>query len=304
MIMLSKLEKIMEKNEFKKMMKKENKAFKNYYVYEMILILLLAIIVIPNIILTINNMIPFNITIINTLLIIIVALPFIVLDIKNDLDIKNMHQYYLKEKKIPEYKVKTKNLNVCLIISIAVLIIWAIITIPNITKTENLSEIENTLVITTNNGNNIETQYEMFDGFKIKIPSEFKIMSDEIVNVKYPNGNAPSLVYTNDKTTINVALVMNDVTMKNNQIEEYVKTMESTYKNYSKDVKLNFWERNNHKIGEMEFTTQGSDTEIYNHIITFSVNDKLRLVNFNCTKEQMNEWQKVSKFIMDSIMFE
>lgn len=304
MIMLSKLEKIMEKNEFKKMMKKENKAFKNYYVYEMILILLLAIIVIPNIILTINNMIPFNITIINTLLIIIVALPFIVLDIKNDLDIKNMHQYYLKEKKIPEYKVKTKNLNVCLIISIAVLIIWAIITIPNITKTENLSEIENTLVITTNNGNNIETQYEMFDGFKIKIPSEFKIMSDEILNVKYSNGNAPSLVYTNDKTTINVVLVMNDVTMKNNQIEEYVKTMESTYKNYSKDVKLKFWERNNHKIGEMEFTTEGSDTEIYNHIITFSVNDKLRLVNFNCTKEQMNEWQKVSKFIMDSIMFE
>lgn len=304
MIMLSKLEKIMEKNEFKKMMKKENKAFKNYYVYEMILILLLAIIVIPNIILTINNMIPFNITIINTLLIIIVALPFIVLDIKNDLDIKNMHQYYLKEKKIPEYKVKTKNLNVCLIISIAVLIIWAIITIPNITKTENLSEIENTLVITTNNGNNIETQYEMFDGFKIKIPSEFKIMSDEILNVKYPNGNAPSLVYTNDKTTINVVLVMNDVTMKNNQIEEYVKTMESTYKNYSKDVKLKFWERNNHKIGEMEFTTEESDTEIYNHIITFSVNDKLRLVNFNCTKEQMNEWQKVSKFIMDSIMFE
>ena len=270
----------------------------------MILILLLAIIVIPNIILTINNMIPFNITIINTLLIIIIALPIAVFDIKNELDIKSMHQYYLKEKKIPEYKDKTKILNVCLLISIAVLIVWAIITIPNITKTENLSEIENTLVITTNKGNNIETQYEMFDGFKIKIPSEFKIMSDEIVKVKYPNGNSPSLVYTNDKTTINVALVMNDVAMKNSQIEEYVKTMESTYKNYSKDVKLNFWERNNHKIGEMEFTTEGSDTEIYNHIIAFSVNDKLRLVNFNCTKEQMSEWQNVSKFIMDSIMFE
>ena len=294
----------MKKNEFKKMMKKENKAFKNYYVYEMILILLLAIIVIPNIILTVNNMIPLNITIINTLLIIIVALPIVVFDIKNDLDIKSMHQYYLKEKKIPEYKDKTKILNVYLMISIVVLIVWAIITIPNITKTENLSEIENTMVITTNKGNNIETQYKMFDGFKIKIPSEFKIMSDEIVNVKYPNGNAPLLVYTNDKATINVALVMNDVTMKNNQIEEYVKAMESTYKNYSKDIKLNFWERNNHKIGEMEFTTEGSDTEIYNHIIAFSVNDKLRLVNFNCTKEQMSEWQNVSKFIMDSIMFE
>ena len=132
-------------------------------------------------------MIPFNITTISTLLIIIVALPIIVLDIKNDLDIKNIHQYYLKEKKIPEYKDKTKILNVCLIISIVVLIVWAIITIPNITKTENLSEIETTLVITTNKGNNIETQYEMFDGFKI--------MSDEFVNVKYSNRNAPSLIF-------------------------------------------------------------------------------------------------------------
>ena len=57
-------------------------------------------------------MIPFNITIINTLLIIIVALPIIVLDIKNDLDIKKIYQYYLKEKKIPEYKDKTKILKV------------------------------------------------------------------------------------------------------------------------------------------------------------------------------------------------
>ena len=294
----------MKKSEFKKMMKKENKAFKNYYVYEIIIILLTMIMVVGNVFATSKNLIPNNITIINSILIMIIAIPIILIDIKNDKDIKEMYQIYNKESKIPEYKDKTKILNVCLIISIVVLIVWAIITIPNITKTENLSEIESTLAITTNKGNNIETQYEMFDGFKIKIPSEFKIMSDEIVNVKYPNGNAPSLVYTNDKTTINVALVMNDVTMKNNQIEEYVKTMESTYKNYSKDVKLNFWERNNHKIGEMKFTTQGSDTEIYNYIIAFSVNDKLRLVNFNCTKEQISEWQEVSKFIADSIMFE
>ena len=294
----------MKKSEFKKMMKKENKPFKNYYVYEIIIILLTMIMVVGNVFATSKNLIPNNITIINSILIMIIAIPIILIDIKNDKDIKEMYQIYNKESKIPEYKDKTKILNVCLIISIVVLIVWAIITIPNITKTENLSEIESTLAITTNKGNNIETQYEMFDGFKIKIPSEFKIMSDEIVNVKYPNGNAPSLVYTNDKTTINVALVMNDVAMKNSQIEEYVKTMESTYKNYSKDVKLNFWERNNHKIGEMKFTTQGSDTEIYNHIIAFSVNDKLRLVNFNCTKEQISEWQEVSKFIADSIMFE
>ena len=138
----------------------------------------------------------------------------------------------------------------------------------------------------------------------MKIPGEFKIMSDEMLNVKYPNGNPPSLVYTNERGTINVALVMNDVAMKNTQIEEYIKTMESTYKNYSKDIKINFWERNNHKIGEMEFTTQSSDTEIYNHMIVFSVDSKLRLVNFNCTKEFSDEWKEISKFIIESIKFE
>ncbi|UKI57185.1 MAG: hypothetical protein L6V81_07340 [Clostridium sp.] len=60
------------------------------------------------------------------------------------------------------------------------------------------------------------------------------------------------------------------------------KTMESTYKKIiQKDVKINFFGKETIiKIGEMEFTTEGSDTEIYNHIIVFSVNDKLRLVNF------------------------
>ena len=82
--------------------------------------------------------------------------------------------------------------------------ILILLLIPNITKTENLSEIENALVITTNKGNNIETQYEMFDGFKIKIPSEFKIMSDEIVNIKYPNRNAPSIIFNSFVSIFNI----------------------------------------------------------------------------------------------------
>ena len=32
-------------------------------------------------------------------------------------------------------------------------------------------------------------------GFKIKIPSEFKIIGNEIVNVKYPNRNASSIIF-------------------------------------------------------------------------------------------------------------
>lgn len=281
----------MKKSEFKKMMKKENKAFKNYYVYEIIIILLTMIMVVGNVFATSKNLIPNNITIINSILIMIIAIPIILIDVKNDKDIREMYQIYNKESKIPEYKDKTKSLKIVLVISIVAVLISGIITITNISvnKDPYISEIENTLEITSNKGNIIKTQYEDFGGFSLKIPSEFKIMSDEMLNVKYPNGNPPSLVYTNERGTINVALVMNDVAMKNTQIEEYIKTMESTYKNYLKDIKINFWERNNHKIGEMEFTTQSSDTEIYNHIIVFSVDSKLRLVNLIVQRNfQMN----------------
>lgn len=292
----------MKKSEFKKMMKKENKAFKNYYIYEMIIILLLLIMVVGNVFFTSRELIPNNITIFNSVLIVIIAIPIIITDMKNDKEIKEMYKSYINGNEKTEYKDKTKNLKIVVVISVVAILISSIITIKNISV--NQSKIEDTLTITSNKGNVIETQYEEFGGFSLKIPTDFQIMSDEMISVKYPNGNSPSLVYTNERGTINVALVMNDVAIKNTQIEEYIKIMESTYKNYTKNIEINFWERNNHKIGEMEFWTQASDTEIYNHIIAFSVDGKLRLVNFNCTKELSEEWKEISKFIIESIKFE
>lgn len=86
----------MKKNEFKKMMKKENKAFKNYYVYEIIIILLVLIMVVGNFFATSRNLIPNNITIINSILIMIIAVPTILIDVKNDKDIRKILQNNLK----------------------------------------------------------------------------------------------------------------------------------------------------------------------------------------------------------------
>ena len=70
-----------------------------------------------------KNLIPNNITIINSILIMIIAIPIIFIDVKNDKDIKEMYQIYNKESKISEYKDKTKFLKIVLVISrVAVLI--------------------------------------------------------------------------------------------------------------------------------------------------------------------------------------
>lgn len=296
----------MKKKEFKKIMKKENKSFKDYYLYESIIIIFFVIMCVVNIILNANNISSLNTCILNNILTILCAIPIIIIDLANDFEINKMYKQYDNDSKIPEYKDKTKILKILLVISVVIAIIESGNIIKDISSKENvnISEIENILEITSNKGNIIQTQYENFGGFLLKIPKDFKIMSDEMLKVKYPKGNPPSIVYTNERGTINIALVLNDVAMKNTQIEEYTKLMESTYKEYSKDTKINFWERNNHKIGELEFITQASDTEIYNHIIAFSVDDKLRLVNFNCTKELSEEWKDINEFIIDSIKFD
>ncbi len=53
----------------------------------------------------------------------------------------------------------------------------------------------------------------------------------------------------------------------------------------------------------MKFISPASDTNIYNHIIAFSADGKLRLVNFNCTEELRAEWEKVGDFIINSLLF-
>ena len=296
----------MKKKEFKKMMKKENKSFKYYYLYESIMIMFFVTMCVVNIILNANNIISLNVCILNNILTIICAMPIVIIDFKNDFEINKMYKQYESNSKTPEYKDKTKILKILLVISVIIVIIESGIIVKDIVSKENsnISEIENMLEITSNKGNIIQTQYENFGDFSLKIPKDFKIMNDEMLKIKYSTGNLPSLVYTNERGTVNVALVMNDVVMKNTQIEEYTKLMESTYKEYSKNTKINFWERNNHKIGELEFITQAQDTEIYNHIIAFSADGKLRLVNFNCTKELSEEWKEISKFIIESIKFE
>ena len=293
----------MKKSEFKKIMKKENKAFKNFYLYGGIVTFLLIIVIFLNVLLNLNETIPLYAFIMNAVLAFAVAIPFVIIDVKNDKEIKKMYESYQTDSKIPEYKDKTKALKILLILSIIVFVIDGFIMAKYTFMQENEKAIETSLEIVTNQGNTIITEYEDLGDFLLKIPTEFNIMSEEAISIKYPTGNAPSLVYTNERGTINIAFVLNDVAMENEEIEEYTKAMETMYSQYANDINVNFFKRDNHKIGEMKFISQASDTNIYNHIIAFSVDGKLRLVNFNCTEDLRTEWEEVGDFIINSLSF-
>ena len=113
----------MKKSEFKKIMKKENKAFKNFYLYGGIVTFLLIIVIFLNVLLNLNETIPLYAFIINAVLAFAVAIPFVIIDVKNDIEIKKMYESYQTDSKIPEYKDKTKSLKILLILSIIVFVI-------------------------------------------------------------------------------------------------------------------------------------------------------------------------------------
>lgn len=160
-----------------------------------------------------------------------------------------------------------------------------------------------TFDIKTKSGEIIKTKYYNFkDGsFYLKIPNQFKIMDEETKQIKYPN-NSPSFVYTNEQTTVNIVVNITETSLKNSQVKDYLKVVKKTFADYE-ILSTKTTKKDNYWIGLIEFISQANDTDIYNHMMFFSSNQKLIIISFNCTKELQKEWQTVGDFIMNSIMF-
>ena len=111
--------------------------------------------------------------------------------------------------------------SVCVIIIVVCIIIQVIVN--NETKElEKESEKLDTLTTTTKSGTEIETEYIRVEDnkFFIKVPTNFKQLDAETISQKY-SGDVPGVVFSNEETTINVAINMTDNDMKNDGIKDY-----------------------------------------------------------------------------------
>ena len=169
---------------------------------------------------------------------------------------------------------------------------------------EKEAEKYETLITSTKSGEQVETEYTHIEDnkFFVKIPKSFETLDSETINIKY-NGDVPSVVFSNEDITINIAINMTENDMSNDEIEEYKNQMEEMSKDSSEILSSNYYEVDNHNVGQIKMMTEAVDTNIYNNIIFFSYNDKLVLINFNCTEELREEWEGVGDFITDSLFF-
>lgn len=148
---------------------------------------------------------------------------------------------------------------------------------------------------------------ELFDKkVEILIPKEFKIMSAEMLDFKYPNRvNRPKLVFTNEDGTVNVALNM----LANSATQANVTAYKDAIKNsYRKAFPTAAWQGdgvvniNNRKVGYLKLITQAVDQKVYNYLFLTDVDGKIMVGTFNCTEKLMPEWEPIAQKIVSSLI--
>ncbi|MFX3632661.1 MAG: hypothetical protein ACE3L7_18300 [Candidatus Pristimantibacillus sp.] len=137
----------------------------------------------------------------------------------------------------------------------------------------------------------------------ISIPEPFIIMSDDMKQIKYPTGNAPKEVYTNEEGTINIALNETGSPLKEDELEAFTEEMVAMYQPIATEwIEDGIVEINGKKAGYLTFVVavEGDNASIYNSMLFTVVDDQLVLVNFNCLQEQLEEWKATGDEIIQS----
>lgn len=173
-------------------------------------------------------------------------------------------------------------------------------------KFKTISLIILTSVLTTAFTYNIalETKSFLGDSVELKIPTDFDLMSEELLKIKYPSERRPTLVYSNELGGINVALNLTTNKASEQLIPVYADNFVQTFKNLYPSAE---WKDsgvktiNGKAVGFLELITPAIDTEIYNLIFFTDLDGKLLLCTFNCTKKNIEEWTPIAKEIMNSL---
>lgn len=294
----------MSKSEFKELLKEKNEAARQYSMYRLISLVIFCVMMGAMFFFQLSGRLPLSFClIIEALIVLLVVVPFCVIDLKNDSEVNSIYKNYNSEKSLSSYTDKRKYFKVIMAVELVLIVISSILIPGQLLETDKNDEDE-VMSITTNKGNVIDMEYQDVGKFSIKIPKDFEIMSEDILQIKYPSDNGPELVYTNEDATVNIAFNFSSGSLDGKDLYEYVDALKLMlekleYLYYSFDFEVDGL-----KLYTLSLVTPAVDTSIYNYMIIFSIDDQIMLVSFNCIEEYMDEWKDVAEFVAKSIKVE
>jgi hypothetical protein len=149
----------------------------------------------------------------------------------------------------------------------------------------------------------LETRTALEGKLSLLVPKEFTLMSNEMLLKKYPRPNPPSVVFTNAQTTVNVALDHNAFKLS---VDELPKAKEVIRGALASTFPTAQWFRdemtsiNGRPFFLLEVTTPAADTDVRNLMIGTSLDGRLLVITFNCTKALEQTWLPVGNKIIAS----
>ncbi len=139
---------------------------------------------------------------------------------------------------------------------------------------------------------------------EVLVPVGFAPMGEELLRVKYPRAQRPTLVYSDPSGAVNLALNHTANPLQPSQLAEVHQAMEATFKRmypsaaWFQSGLVTIYGR---RFFLLDFRTPALDTDVRNMMMGTAVQGRLLLVSFNVTKEREAHWLTAAKKILYSI---
>lgn len=138
----------------------------------------------------------------------------------------------------------------------------------------------------------------------VVLPTTFLNMLPNEAEKKYPSGQRPQIIKTNEDGTVNFVFNLIEQKMEIHQLEEiihdFVRVMKRLYPtNICLDIKKGVGI--NLPYASMEFTSMAVNENLYNMLIVSLIGEKLLMMLFNCPFRIRNEWSFCLSQIRENI---
>jgi hypothetical protein len=141
------------------------------------------------------------------------------------------------------------------------------------------------------------------NAIEIKLPISFKLMDAGMLATKYPASNHPTEAYTNEEISVNIVFKKTEQLLAKQNVYTEAKKMEQQLINTGRFELISSEEikASGNNIYVFSFYSNAIDTKVYNVTFVFSLQGKMVVGSFNCTRTQQNKWQATVNEIICSI---
>lgn len=165
--------------------------------------------------------------------------------------------------------------------------------ITDIHSIEN--DIHNGFIIVKYKKLEIEEKKILDGSLSMMLPSEFHIMDEDLAKAKYPDEDRPDYIYTNDDTTVNLTLSLdNNGEIDNEEVEEVKNLLAKQIKWLYPASKIEDSQTilaSEKNISFFSFDIPLIDGNLYNLMFFLEHRKQLLMGSFNCSIYQKKQWK-------------